>query len=194
MDSIQERHQRAVGDAFIEWYNKQNGTGFTYHGRGAEPPDLIYCFGSQEMPLEITAAYYDAEYATMLWQNARAVPGSADLWVSKDPDQKLFDRINFRLAKKCDKRYPTRYVLVVGLYPNLTTSEELEAMIAQVKVPADHPFAEIYLAGVFPACSSGSSGGYYCWKLAERTPSPTNNHAGRWILFILLPSVASGGP
>ncbi len=166
MDSTQERHERAVGDAFIEWYNKQNCTRFTYHGRAPEPPDLIYRFGSKEKHLEITSEYYDEDFATMLWQDARGVPYAADTWSSGEPDQKLIDRINRRLAMKCNKRYPMNCVLVVGVYPHLTASEELHAMIAQIKVPVDHPFAEIYLAGDFPACSSGSRGGYYCWKLA----------------------------
>lgn len=29
MDQIQERHERAVGDDFIKWYNEQNGTKFS---------------------------------------------------------------------------------------------------------------------------------------------------------------------
>jgi hypothetical protein len=57
MDTTQEQHERAVGAAFIEWYNRQNSTEFRYHDRGADPPDLVYHSGSQELLLEITAAY-----------------------------------------------------------------------------------------------------------------------------------------
>lgn len=118
------------------------------------------------MLLEITAAYYDPDYATMIWQDARGLPDAADIWIGKEPDQKLIDCINARLVKKCDKRYSVICVLLVSVYPDLTTVEELNAMIAQIKVPVGQPFAEIYLAGVFPASSSGSGGGYRCWKLA----------------------------
>ena len=106
MDPTQEQHEQAVGAAFIEWYNRQYGTAFSYHSRGADPPDLVYRCGDHEILLEITAAYYDADYAAMLWQNARGVSGAADLWISKDPDQKLIDNIHAGLTKKCGKPYP----------------------------------------------------------------------------------------
>jgi hypothetical protein len=35
MDLIQEKHERAIGDAFIDWYNAHHGTNYTYSGRGA---------------------------------------------------------------------------------------------------------------------------------------------------------------
>ena len=165
MDTTQEQHERAVGVAFIEWYNTQNGTEYRYHDRGADPPDLVCRSGSQELLLEITAAYYDADNATMLWQNARGVPGAANIWISKNPDQKLIDSINTVLTKKCAKKYPMNCVLVVHLNPDITTAEELEALIVQITVPINHPFAGIYLGGVFPI-SSNSSGGYRWWKLA----------------------------
>jgi hypothetical protein len=165
MDSTQEQHEQAVGAAFIAWYNRQHGTAFRYHSRGADPPDLVYRCGDREILLEITAAYYDADNATMLWQNARGVSGAADMWMSKDPDQKLIDNINVGLTKKCDKSYPADCVLVMHLNPDITTAEEFEALIAQIKIPADHPFVEIYVGGMFPI-SHNSNGGYQWWKVA----------------------------
>ncbi|MFQ5804333.1 MAG: hypothetical protein ACE5JQ_15700 [Candidatus Methylomirabilales bacterium] len=165
MDSIQEQHERAVGDAFIEWYNNWNGTKFRYHGRGADPPDLVYRSESEETFLEITVAYYDANNAAMLWQNARRVQGAANIWIGKNPDQKIIEHVNAVLTEKCGKQYPPKCVLVVGVYPDVTAAEELDALIGQIKVPVDHPFVEIYLAGNFPSSSGGSGGGYYCWKL-----------------------------
>ncbi|MBI2360631.1 MAG: hypothetical protein HYY46_11750 [Deltaproteobacteria bacterium] len=166
MDVTQEQHERAVADSFVEFYNRENGTDYRYHSRGEDPPDLIYRSGSHEMRLEITAAYYDTENAAMLWQNARGVPGARDIWISKSPDVKLIESINSTLAKKCVKRYPSGWVLLVDLYPDLVTAEEFADLISEIQVPAGHPFAEIYVAGVFPASSSGSRGGYHCWKLA----------------------------
>ena len=166
MDPIQEQHEKAVGNAFIEWYNRQNSTEFRYHARGVDPPDLVYRSGRHEMLLEITAAYYDADNATMLWKNARGRPGAADIWISKNPDQKLIDSINAVLAKKCAKQYPANCILVLNLYPDLTDAEELNSLLPQIKVPVNHPFVGIYLAGIFPMSSSGSLSGYHCWKLA----------------------------
>jgi len=165
MDTTQEQHERAVGAAFIEWYNRQNNTEFRYHDRGADPPDLVYRSGSQELLLEITAAYYDADDATMLWQNARGVPGAKNIWIGKEPDQKLVDSLNTVLSKKCDKQYPANCILVVHLNPHITAAEELETLITQIKVPVDHSFRGIYLGGMFPI-SRNSRGGYQWWKLA----------------------------
>ena len=165
MDSTQAQHEQAVGAAFIEWYNRQHGTAFRYHSRGADPPDLVYRSGDYEMLLEITAAYYDADNAAMLWQTARNVPGAADMWMSKDPDQKLLDSINAGLAKKCGKPYPAHCALVMQIYPDLISAEELDTLIHHIKIPTDHFFAGIYLTGIFPTSSGGSRGGYFCWKL-----------------------------
>lgn len=163
-DTTQEQHERAVGDAFIEWYNRQQGTELRYHGRGADPPDLVYRSGDDELLLEITGAYYDTDYATMLWQNARRVPGASNMWIGKSPDQKLVYSVNAALSKKCNKRYPANCVLLVNLEQATTSAEEVEALIAQIKVPAHHAFAEIYLGGIFPISSRG--GGYHFWRLA----------------------------
>ena len=165
MDSTQEQHERAVADAFVDWLNHQNGTGYIYDRRGADPPDLVYRCGDHELHLEITAAYYDAANATMLWQDARAVPGAPDMWSSKSPDQKLVGSVNSALAKKCAKPYPPGCVLLVALYPDLTSAEELADLTPEISVPADHSFAGIYVGGMFPVSSHGSPGGYHCWKL-----------------------------
>jgi hypothetical protein len=174
MDVIQEKHERAVGDAFMDWYNKRNGTTYAYHERGANayherganPQDLIYRSGSQQVLLEVTVAYYDDSHATMLWQSARDVPNAPNLCSSGSPDAKLIDSINHRLAEKSLKRYPPGCILVVGVYPDLTTAEEFEELIPGVNVSVQHPFAEIYVGGLFPASSSGSLGGYFWWRLS----------------------------
>ena len=71
------------------------------------------------------------------------------------------------LVKKCGKQYPEHCLLVVHINPDLTDANEMNALIDQIKVPAEYPFSEIYLAGLFPSSSGGSSRGYYCWKLAS---------------------------
>lgn len=100
------------------------GTAFAYFTRASEAPDLIYRDGTKELLLEITVAYYDAGHATMLWQNARALPGAPDSWSSKGPDQKLLGSVNLALTKKSAKAYPAGCVLLVVIYPDLTAAEE----------------------------------------------------------------------
>ena len=144
MDTIQEKHERAVGDAFIDWYNKLKGTSYKYYARGTDPPDLIYRYGREELLLEITVAYYDAGHATMLWQNARDLTDAPDSWSSKSPDQKLIDSVNVgsdpgKLALADDGSY--LYVALDGaskvIRINLATfAVDLEIPIAPVKARA----------------------------------------------------------
>jgi hypothetical protein len=167
MDALQEPHERAVGDAFIEWFNARKGASFAYSSRGSDPPDLIYRDGSKEVLLEITVAYYDDGHARMLWQNARNVGGAPDLWSSKSPDQKLVDSVTMALAKKSAKAYPSGCMLLVVVYPDLTDAEEFASLRQGIVVPPSHPFAEIYVGGLFPVSSAGSSGGYSWWKVSR---------------------------
>lgn len=155
----------------VEWYNQQNGTNFEYHDRGANLPDLVYRSGSKEILLEVTVAYYDTGHAMMLWQNARSVPHAADAWNSRSPDQKLIDSVNLMLAKKSTKPYPSGCVLVLALYPDLTTAEEFDDLMYGIKVPIDHPFTQIYVGGMFPASTSGSRGGCFWWRLHPKRQS-----------------------
>jgi hypothetical protein len=165
MDPIQETHERAVGDAFADWYNKRKGTSFEYNARGGDPPDLIYRDGTKELLLEITGSYYDGVHATMLWHNARDLPDAPDSWSGKSPDQKLVDSVNLALEKKSSKAYPSDCVLVVVVYPDLIAADEFTARLPEIHVPAGHPFAEIYVGGLFPESSGGNVGGYSWWRL-----------------------------
>ncbi len=158
MDTIQENHERAVGNAFMDWYNERMGTSYAYYARGTDAPDLIYKDGSKELLLEIAVAYYDAGHATMLWQNARDFPIAPDSWSTKSPDQKLVDSVSLAIAKKSGKAYPSGCVLLVTIYPDLTAAEEFAALMPEIRVPDADSFAEIYVGGLFPASRSGSVG------------------------------------
>ncbi len=183
MDTTQERHERAIGDAFTKWYNEQNRTHFRYHDRGdrgAERPDLIYRSGSDEMLLEVTTGYYDQSYAKFVWQNTRRLANAPDEWSGKEPDQSLIRNINSRLQEKCVKgTYPPSCVLVLTVYPDVTLAEEFADLVPEIRAPRDHAFAGIYVGGLFPACSSGSPGGYQWWKLPTCATGKIGNRINR---------------
>ena len=65
MDAIKEQHERAIADAFINWYNQQHNTIFRFHKRG-ETPDFVYIFGNQIMLLEVTGSYYNDDWTKPL--------------------------------------------------------------------------------------------------------------------------------
>jgi len=158
MDLLKKQHERAIADDFIDWYNKNGNTKYRFHKHG-ETPDFIYIFENQKMLLEVTAEYYDEDYAKMLWQNARRRPSAPQMWVGKEPDQNLINHANIGLTKKCAKKYPTGCILLINIYPEITTAEEFELLINQINIPSVNPFVEIYVGGNFPVS------GFHYWKL-----------------------------
>lgn len=165
MDKIQERHERAVGQEFIRWYNAQNGTAYAYHARGGDPPDLVYRSCNQEMLLEITTAYYDDEHAKMTGQSVRRLPDRPESpFEALGADQKLIAFINLILAKKCKKTYPPGCLLVVSIYPDMTAPVDFLSLMPGIIVPMGHRFVEIYVGGLFPM-TTGFPGGYLWWAI-----------------------------
>lgn len=167
MVSLKAQHERAVGDRFISWYNAKNATAFAFEERGADPPDLIYRDGGRRLPVEITTAYYDDADAIMRWKSARRDPTASASWSGVGPDENLASDIGRRLVEKCQSRLEPGTVLVVAIYPALTTADEIAALLPTMEVPGNCRFAGIYVAGVFPASSDGSVEGYRCWRLGS---------------------------
>ena len=161
MDFLQEGHERAVGNAFIGWFNNRSSTNYQFASRAGEAPDLIYRDGNREMRLEITTAWYDAAAAKYEWQNARGSPNAPEDWEGVDPDQNLIESVNEILRKKCSASYGSNCSLVVEVLPRLTTAEELQALLGNIAIPRDSPFAGIYLTD-----RSDGASRYHCWKLA----------------------------
>ena len=166
MDKHQLAFEHGVGDAFVAWFNALQGRRFAFFGRPAEAPDLTYRDGSDDLHLEIAGAYYDAQEAALWWGAKRGVADAPRTWSGKDMDEMLISNINQRLTEKCAKSYGSNCRLVIYVHPLITTAEDLELLLRQVRIPVRNPFSEIYLTGFFPASSAGSRGGYYVWKLA----------------------------
>jgi hypothetical protein len=166
-DATQAQYERAVADAFIDWFNRHHGSAYTYHERRAPRPDFVFRMGPAEMLVEVTGAYYDQKYAAMLWQAARGVAGAPDLWQGKEPDATLSDHIEHMIKKKSGIPYPCGTALVVWLgEPALTSAAEFEELVSQITVPSPCVFASIYVGGRFPVSSDGSPWGVRFWKLA----------------------------
>ena len=166
MKPLKQQVERGIGEAFVKWYNMTNGTNFVFGQFGADPPDLIYSDGNEVLPLEITTSYYDARVATLEWKLARHDPTAANGWSGINFDASLIDALEDRIAKKCIGTHDAGTVLVLGIYPRLTSSAEFEALKENIAIPQMNPFCAIYVAGSFP-CSNDASGGYYCWKLSK---------------------------
>ena len=164
MDEIQCRHEHAVGYEFVRWFNKVNGKQFKYDNRPHEAPDLRYVDGNQILNIEITDAYYDEDDAEMQWKTARKEADAPDRWSGGDFDRTPVSNISAGIAKKCRKDYGKDCVLVVAVRTGLTSVEEMEHMLSEIKIPEKTPFTGIYLTGDFPWIDS-SRGGFRCWPL-----------------------------
>ena len=82
-----------------------------------------------------------------------------------EPDQRLITDINDRIAEKCLGTHDVGTVLVIEIYPAITTKTEFEELKSSIAIPNSIPFAGIYVAGSFPYGGDGP-GDYFCWKVS----------------------------
>lgn len=151
MDTIQQQHERAVIENFAHWHNETHGTSWTYAGRPvtATPDGLVRDADGRETPVEVGDAYYDETDAKMKWLPARGHSGP-EKWSGINPDETLADELSRIVEQKAGKLYPAGTVLVLNVYPSLTTVEDMEHVRSLIVIPNPHVFAAIYLFGHFP--------------------------------------------
>jgi hypothetical protein len=145
MDSVQEHHERRVGDQLMKWYNQRHGTSFRFDGRAGEAPDLKYRDGKHWLRVEITSAYYDPKNDAIFKWSADA----PKKWKGKNFDQYLVDDISSRIAAKCRNAYGRNCLLAVYVFAHMTYADEMEPRLKDITVPDTHCFDGIYLCGEF---------------------------------------------
>jgi hypothetical protein len=151
MDTLQEQHERWVGDQVIDWYNSRHGSNFRFHGRCGEAPDLEYRDDGRFLRIEVGTAYYDGDDAKFMWLRARQHPDAPKQWSGSDFDAKLVEDINKEIKDKCANSYGPNCVLAVCVLPFHTSANDMEARLEEISIPANNPFDGIYLYGEFPA-------------------------------------------
>jgi len=161
--TLKQEVERGIGDRFIQWYNQKMGKKYKFDRFGADPPDLLYRDSWGILPVEITTEYYDQNDARQNWQNVRNNSATGG-WSGVDFDQSLVKRIIKRIEKKCEKTYDQGTILVIGIYPRLTTNKEFHSMLNTICLPTKIPFSGIYVGGKFPF-SLDTMGGYFYWQL-----------------------------
>jgi hypothetical protein len=166
-ESLKQEVERAVGDEFVEWLNRATGSAFQFDRIGANPPDLVYRNDDKTMPVEVAASYYHKEDAIMRWKHARKDRTAPTKWSRPldEPDQRLITDINQRIAKKCLGTHGAGTVLVIEIFPAITTKTEFDELKGSIAVPSSNPFGAIYVAGSFPH-GHGAAGWYFCWKVS----------------------------
>jgi len=140
MDVIQEQHEQAVGDQFIDWFNHSNGTAYQYLGRAGEAPDLIYADNDIDLCLEITDAYYDSADVELRWKIARGVPSAPDHWSGVNFNDALVSHITSQVAKKALNSYGESCILVVNVRPAITSASDIKRRLEKMSIPPEHSF------------------------------------------------------
>jgi hypothetical protein len=166
-ESLKQKVERAIGDQFVKWFNRVTGSEFQFDRPGADPPDLLYRDRDNILPIEVATSYYHEEDAIMRWKHARKDCTAPTKWPKPldEPDQRLITGINQRIVEKCLGTHDVGTVLVIEIYPAITTKMEFEELKSSICIPTSVPFAAIYVAGSFPH-GGDSLGGYFCWKVS----------------------------
>jgi hypothetical protein len=165
-ESLKQKVERAIGDEFVGWFNRATGSEFQFDRIGADPPDLVYRDGDKTMPIEVATSYYHKEDAKMRWKRARKDPTApTKTGILDNPDQRLITDINQRIVAKCLGTHDIGTVLVIEIYPAITTKTEFEELKSSIEIPSSIPFGAIYVAGSFPH-GRDAQGGYFCWKVS----------------------------
>jgi hypothetical protein len=152
MDTLQEQHERWVGDQVINWYNSRHGSNFRFHGRCGAAPDLEYRDNDRFLRIEVVTAYYDeGDDAKFRWLNARERPDAPKKWSGRDFEAKLVENVNEAIKDKCAKSYGPNCLLAVCVLPSLTFASDMEPLLEKISIPANGPFDGVYLCGEFPA-------------------------------------------
>jgi len=164
---LKRKVERVIGDKFVEWLNRATGSQFHFDRIGADPPDLVYRDGDKSIPIEVATSYYHDEDAIMRWKHARKDRTAPTKWSKPldEPDQRLITGINQRIVEKCLGTHDVGTVLVIEIYPAITTKTEFEELKSSIAIPSSTPFNAIYVAGNFPH-GRDAAGGYFCWKVS----------------------------
>ena len=150
MDQTQDQHERATGDEFVVWLNKETQSSFVFSSRGTPVPDLIYTDGTRVLGLEISSAYYDGAHAKFQWENARGKSDAPSQWSGMNFETRLIQNISQVIKQKSQMTYGPDCCLVIFVRPNLTYYHEFIDLLQSLVLPSIVPFTGVYILGYFP--------------------------------------------
>ena len=145
MDTLQEQHERWVGDQVINWYNSRHRANFRFRGRCGAAPDLEYCDDDRFLRIEVVTAYYDGDDAKFLWLRARKRPDAPKKWSGGDSGAILVKNVNEAVADKCAISYGPNCVLAVCILPFHTLPRKWNRSLKKsASPPTTHLMASIF--------------------------------------------------
>ena len=148
MTDLKERWERAIGEVFFAWFNPEQHTGWVFREMGSDPPDLIYSYGAQTLPVEISSAFNSDSQAAALgqWARGSASPRGFDVF---NPDETLIENLNRTLLRKCLSSPNPASFLVICMYPDLTPIKDFENVRGGISIPGRTPTKGFLSAVIF---------------------------------------------
>jgi hypothetical protein len=163
-DSIKAGHERAVADQLFATLEVE-ATFVWYGDPSKREPDINYRKPSEQtIGIEVVTAYYedsDAQDAAEIAAGENPLgpdeirERSSGLLV--EPDQKICERIQKELEKKCRKSYAgvDEKWLCVNQDALLSDARSVAECAKSLRVPAQHEFARIYITYTAPVHEGG---------------------------------------
>ena len=130
--------EKVIAEKFFRKYNTINANkcAFVRYAKPPEPDLIFVDSNGRSIGVEITRTYLNTSEAKHLWDHARQVPGTPQVWESGlviQPDETYAERLSQAIAAKTRKTYSGEVLwLVVDFDYLLGTKSDVEAIIATV--------------------------------------------------------------
>jgi hypothetical protein len=162
-ETVKKEHEQAVADQLLETLNIE-----ARFERPGDPnkkePDFICNLSGKIVGIEVATAYYedsDAKDAAEIAAEERPLdPGEIRVrskGILGGPDQMICERIQLEIDDKCGKVYAgtNETWLCISQDAALSDADSVAECQKNLKVPAKHQFARIYLTYLAPEHEGG---------------------------------------